>query len=399
MRISTRARAPSGEHQARCPYCLDSITPDEALDCDRCGTQHHAACFEAHGECTMLGCDGRPRNTAALLPPEEQGLLVTRARNLSGAPRARAVERLIRQGLQPDIIRRAFEADPDARIRYAVLGMRVEKGDGEALAELYQAAKDARAPAADRGEALRTIALMRRLPQGALRVVLSLLKERPLRRRAEWVLRRCEAAEIEELFEMAEQGELSNAECLEALTGMAAGLSGADREARLRQFMAFQQGARPLTLALIQAGLAGARLQSLPARPQAPSTEEWRSALIWVLAIGGVLSLSFLGLAWLLDTSSYPDVRDKAHLVKLGARSALALTILFSAGLALLISSRRNLYARTLALVQEEQQRHDAAYEDALEACRREAVEPKRFRESPLHEPRPHAPSSDRVSS
>lgn len=43
--------------QPRCPYCLDDIRgEDEPVRCARCGTPHHAACFQEHQACVAFGC-------------------------------------------------------------------------------------------------------------------------------------------------------------------------------------------------------------------------------------------------------------------------------------------------------------------------------------------------------
>lgn len=54
----------------RCAYCRDGLTGEEAdlVACERCRTALHGACWEEHGACPMLGCDGeqaeRPRARA-----------------------------------------------------------------------------------------------------------------------------------------------------------------------------------------------------------------------------------------------------------------------------------------------------------------------------------------------
>lgn len=42
----------------RCPYCHDSLSAGEQVLCARCVTPHHAACFQEHGACSLLGCGG-----------------------------------------------------------------------------------------------------------------------------------------------------------------------------------------------------------------------------------------------------------------------------------------------------------------------------------------------------
>lgn len=48
------------EGKTRCAYCRDGITgeEDDLVACDRCRTVLHAACWEEHGSCPMLGCEG-----------------------------------------------------------------------------------------------------------------------------------------------------------------------------------------------------------------------------------------------------------------------------------------------------------------------------------------------------
>lgn len=42
----------------RCPYCHDSLSAAGQVLCARCVTPHHAACFQEHGACSLLGCGG-----------------------------------------------------------------------------------------------------------------------------------------------------------------------------------------------------------------------------------------------------------------------------------------------------------------------------------------------------
>lgn len=48
------------EGKTRCAFCRDGITGDEEdlVACDRCRTVLHGACWEEHGSCPMLGCEG-----------------------------------------------------------------------------------------------------------------------------------------------------------------------------------------------------------------------------------------------------------------------------------------------------------------------------------------------------
>lgn len=49
-----------GGADALCPYCRDGLGADlEAVACARCGTLHHAACFDEAGGCTIFGCGAR----------------------------------------------------------------------------------------------------------------------------------------------------------------------------------------------------------------------------------------------------------------------------------------------------------------------------------------------------
>lgn len=56
--------------RVRCAYCRDGLRGDEddLVACERCRTALHGACWEEHGGCPMLGCDGdraeRPRARA-----------------------------------------------------------------------------------------------------------------------------------------------------------------------------------------------------------------------------------------------------------------------------------------------------------------------------------------------
>ncbi|MCO5171734.1 MAG: hypothetical protein M9894_35980 [Planctomycetes bacterium] len=46
---------------ARCVYCRDGLSGDEddLVACERCRTAVHAECWDEHGGCPVLGCDGR----------------------------------------------------------------------------------------------------------------------------------------------------------------------------------------------------------------------------------------------------------------------------------------------------------------------------------------------------
>ncbi len=45
----------------RCAYCRDGLTGDEddLVACERCRTALHGGCWDEHGGCPMLGCEGR----------------------------------------------------------------------------------------------------------------------------------------------------------------------------------------------------------------------------------------------------------------------------------------------------------------------------------------------------
>lgn len=49
---------------ACCPYCKDVVEEPDGVACERCGTAHHAECFEIHGQCVVFACGGR--RTASL---------------------------------------------------------------------------------------------------------------------------------------------------------------------------------------------------------------------------------------------------------------------------------------------------------------------------------------------
>lgn len=57
VHVTARASGQDGD----CPYCRSSISTDERVSCDACGTAHHAECLADHGGCTVLACAGRPR--------------------------------------------------------------------------------------------------------------------------------------------------------------------------------------------------------------------------------------------------------------------------------------------------------------------------------------------------
>lgn len=62
-----RAAVCDAEGRVRCAYCRDGLTGDEddLVACERCRTAVHGACWDEHGGCPMLGCEGdqaeRPR--------------------------------------------------------------------------------------------------------------------------------------------------------------------------------------------------------------------------------------------------------------------------------------------------------------------------------------------------
>lgn len=55
-----RAAACDAAGHVRCAYCRDGLTGDEddLVACERCRTALHGACWDEHGGCPMLGCDG-----------------------------------------------------------------------------------------------------------------------------------------------------------------------------------------------------------------------------------------------------------------------------------------------------------------------------------------------------
>lgn len=75
---SVRVRVLDAEHpvacgpegELRCAYRRDGITgdADDLVACRRCRTALHGACWDEHGGCPMLGCEGdqaeRPRARA-----------------------------------------------------------------------------------------------------------------------------------------------------------------------------------------------------------------------------------------------------------------------------------------------------------------------------------------------
>lgn len=65
-----RAAVCGADGRLRCAYCRDGLTgeEDDLVACERCHTALHGACWDEHGGCPMLGCDGeraeRPRQRA-----------------------------------------------------------------------------------------------------------------------------------------------------------------------------------------------------------------------------------------------------------------------------------------------------------------------------------------------
>jgi len=52
-----------------CPYCRESLNPDEAITCPGCNTPHHHDCWQENGGCTVFGCSNAPGDEPKLKIP------------------------------------------------------------------------------------------------------------------------------------------------------------------------------------------------------------------------------------------------------------------------------------------------------------------------------------------
>lgn len=60
VRVVLYDPAPPAAPAQRCPYCRSDLSSEpELARCGRCGTTHHAACWDEGGGCTVLGCGAR----------------------------------------------------------------------------------------------------------------------------------------------------------------------------------------------------------------------------------------------------------------------------------------------------------------------------------------------------
>lgn len=44
--------------ELNCPFCLNPVSPEEAVRCPKCGVLHHIECWQLNGRCSVYGCDG-----------------------------------------------------------------------------------------------------------------------------------------------------------------------------------------------------------------------------------------------------------------------------------------------------------------------------------------------------
>lgn len=49
--------APASREALVCPFCKDAVgAASEHVECTKCGTWHHAACFQEYSGCAVFGC-------------------------------------------------------------------------------------------------------------------------------------------------------------------------------------------------------------------------------------------------------------------------------------------------------------------------------------------------------
>lgn len=367
VQITTRARAPASQDQQRCPYCLDDLDTEDHVDCDRCGTPHHLTCFQAHGSCTVLGCNGRPKDDASHLSSELRRQLLDRAFSEVGYRRARAVERLALRGVPMSEVEEHFGRDPDGQVRASVLGAQLRHGDARALVALLELARSRRATTVERRAALRALAMQAEIPLGAVGAAVFCFGERELRGRASWILREVDDEHLLELLREIEEGHISSSQGLELLVACYHGLENEARVLRLALLEKLQTRAPgALTEKLLEAAVAKDALLRLPAAPLAPALGELKNAAVMVAFIGFLLGVLLITLGSLMAGGGSKTI--PTTLVWLG-RLAFSLTALVGGGMGLVLSQRGNRYQHELDLHERERDRVTLEYRRLERTC------------------------------
>jgi len=296
LKIVAKPRAPEhSQANSRCPFCLDDLCSDDHADCDRCGTGHHASCFEAHGRCTMLGCDGRPKVEEKILGSDEQAALVAKTAGLRGLARLRAIERLPSQGVAVELLA-SFASSPEEALRAVALATMSRHGDSGAGAELVALAGNKGLPVPVRGEALRGLALQPAALPGAAEVALEALDQPELRERATWLLRGSGPDDWSRLLDRVEGGESTGEQVTAALVQVYRGLEGEARSQRLGDLSAFRMRAVDWRGALIEAAIAEDELLRIPRCPVAPALRPALLDLLQILGLGSLLTVTALAI-------------------------------------------------------------------------------------------------------
>jgi len=66
-RAKPLVKGPARSSKKRCPYCHEEPALQDSVACAECGAQHHAECWDAHGECSS--CSATVRFTAPEVSP------------------------------------------------------------------------------------------------------------------------------------------------------------------------------------------------------------------------------------------------------------------------------------------------------------------------------------------
>jgi hypothetical protein len=339
LEIKATARISESAKGERCPYCLDSVTPDDLATCDRCGTKHHASCFSVHGQCTILGCNGQVAERASLLDEKDQRNLLKQAKGLQGNVRVRAVERLCRNGVPLALIESYFGKDPDGRIQASILGAKLRKGDDRARIPLIELALNQGEQVQNRAAALRALVLQHELPKGVVQLALTTLEQGSLKNRAEWILRSCNEAEFLEIFDLVRKGRISPALALKGLIATYSGYTGPERSARIGQLESVRDSVQgDLAHVIIDAAKAKNEVLLLPSVPPPTDTTDV-SANLRHAAMVTVLSFSILLLAWLIGRSGGTGAGPAA--IWTVARTVTAFMIAVTTAFAMILSSKK----------------------------------------------------------
>lgn len=391
MEIKAKVRIQEGADSERCPYCLDGVNEDDIAVCDRCGTKHHASCFMAHGVCTVLGCNGQPMDAAGLLEESEQLAILEAAKKKRGNARARAVERMLRDGvplslverefaqdamerllcdgMPLSVVEREFAQDSDGRIFVAILGTRLRSGNREAGHTLIRLARDPRESFQVRAAALRALALQQETPEGTIETALLCLEQGSLKNRAEWILRSCSAEEIIQITVAASQGFVPPKVALKGLIATYSGFNGQERAQRIAELNGLRERVQgDLAHVLLDAALAKDALLSIPTTTASTDHSDLETQFRVALVTGSLLSAVLILLAFGLSQQAGESAGLGLEILWMIAKSFAALSIGVTGGLGVLLSSRKNRDLERKDRLRVRHQRAKEAYEKTLQS-------------------------------